>query len=45
MEKALERAQLEYEEGALDSGILAVMKKNHEYMKRKQIIFRWWENL
>lgn len=45
MEKALERAKVEVEEKILDRGLYSVLLKNYEYMKRKQLIFRWWENL
>lgn len=45
IEKALERASLLNSQNQLDKGIFSVLNKNYEYMKRKQLIFRWWENL
>lgn len=45
MEKAIERAEILSRENKLDKGLLSVLKKNYEYMKRRQLITRWWENL
>lgn len=45
MERAVERAEYLCKRELLDKGLLSVLKKNYEYMKRKQLITRWWENL
>jgi hypothetical protein len=45
MEKAIERAEIAANNNTLEKGLLSIIKKNYEYMKRKQILFRWWENL
>ena len=45
MEKAIERAEIAANNNTLEKGLLSIIKKNYEYMKRKQLIFRWWENL
>lgn len=45
MELALERIHALKNKGEIDSALVAVLLKNYEYMKRKQLIFRWWENL
>lgn len=42
---ALERIVLLKEQGKIDSALVAVLTKNYEYMQRRQLIFRWWENL
>lgn len=45
IEKAIERAEIACNHKTVDKGIFSVMKKNYEYMKRRQLITRWWENL
>lgn len=45
MEYTLERAKVSVENKMLDKGLYSVLEKNYEYMKRKQLIIRWWENL
>lgn len=45
MEKAVERAEIEAKNNELDKGLYSIINKNLEYMKRRQILFRWWENL
>lgn len=45
MEKAVERGEILCTNGQLDKGLFSVIRKNLEYMKRKQLITRWWENL
>ncbi len=45
MENAIERATVLCNNSKLDKGLFSVMKKNYEYMKRRQLITRWWENL
>ncbi len=45
MEYTMERAKNSVENGFLDKGLYSVLEKNYEYMKRKQLIIRWWENL
>ena len=45
IERAIERAEFLCKNEVLDKGLLSVIKKNYEYMKRRQLITRWWENL
>jgi hypothetical protein len=45
MKLALERIEFLYKNGGIDKELLSILKKNYEYMERKQLIFRWWENL
>ncbi len=45
MEYTIERAKISVENGMLEKGLYSILQKNYEYMKRKQLIIRWWENL
>lgn len=45
MKLAIERIDVLLAQDIIDKGLAAVLHKNYEYMQRKQLIFRWWENL
>lgn len=45
MKLAIERMDILLKEGKIDKGLAAVLHKNYEYMERRRLIFRWWENL
>lgn len=45
MKKAIERAEIACNNKTLDKGLFSVLRKNLEYMKRLQLITRWWETL